>query len=555
MTFKGTLLPYQPEAVDRMVDRHKVLVAYDLGLGKTVLTIAAIERLMDENKVKEPGLIICLSSLKYQWANQIEKFTDGTSKALVIDGTPKKREEQYAEAMDWRVSGVDYIILNYEQIVNDWDAIKNLPRGFVVLDEATAIKSFRSKRSKAVKRLTSSPYRYALTGTPIENGKPEELFSIMQFVDAGVLGRFDIFDSAFIVRNNWGGVQRYRNLPTLHEKLQEACVRKTQKDEDVAPYLPDAIHKEPVRIVFDRKGVKLYDVIKEDLIKDLDEAQNLFGASFNLISHYGYEKKGGGPEDEIRGRIMSKIGCLKMLCSHPDLLRASARKYNLIDKTVLWEDEDEDGTVAMFSRMTPTFGTKGGSAYASELVKSGLLDGINDSPKLEYLISYVKDFLDLNPANKVVIFATYVDMLDMIANGLGPDQCRKYSGKLDAKSKENNKIAFNTDPAVRVLISSDAGGYGVDLPAANLLVNYDLPWTSGGAVQRNGRIMRASSTWPSIVIQDLIIAGSIEERQYEALQQKNALASAVVDGEGIDEQGGIPMNVGSLKEFLYMATV
>jgi len=538
-----------------MVDRHRVLVAYDLGLGKTVLTIAAIERLMDENKVKEPGLIICLSSLKYQWANQIEKFTDGTSKALVIDGTPKKRAEQYAEAMDWRSSGVDYIILNYEQIVNDWDSIKNLPRGFVVLDEATAIKSFRSKRSKAVKRLISSPYRYALTGTPIENGKPEELFSIMQFVDAQVLGRFDIFDSAFIVRNNWGGVQRYRNLSTLHEKLQEACVRKTQKDEDVAPYLPDAIHKEPVRIVFDRKGVKLYDVIKEDLIKDLDEAQNLFGASFNLISHYGYEKKGGGPEDEIRGRIMSKMGCLKMLCSHPNLLRASARKYNSIDKTVLWEDEDEDGTVVMFSKMTPTFGTKGGSAYASELVKSGLLDGIDDSPKLEYLISYVKDFLDLNTANKVVIFATYVDMLDMIANGLGPDQCRKYSGKLDAKSKENNKIAFNTDPAVRVLISSDAGGYGVDLPAANLLVNYDLPWTSGGAVQRNGRIMRASSTWPSIVIQDLIIAGSIEERQYEALQQKNALASAVVDGEGIDDQGGIPMNVGSLKEFLYMATV
>jgi len=555
LTFKGTLLPYQPEAVDRMVDRHRVLVAYDLGLGKTVLTIAAIERLMDENKVKEPGLIICLSSLKYQWANQIEKFTDGTSKALVIDGTPKKRAEQYAEAMDWRSSGVDYIILNYEQIVNDWDSIKNLPRGFVVLDEATAIKSFRSKRSKAVKRLISSPYRYALTGTPIENGKPEELFSIMQFVDAQVLGRFDIFDSAFIVRNNWGGVQRYRNLSTLHEKLQEACVRKTQKDEDVAPYLPDAIHKEPVRIVFDRKNVKLYDVIKEDLIKDLDEAQNLFGASFNLISHYGYEKKGGGPEDEIRGRIMSKMGCLKMLCSHPNLLRASARKYNSIDKTVLWEDEDDDGTVVMFSKMTPTFGTKGGSAYASELVKSGLLDGIDDSPKLEYLISYVKDFLDLNTANKVVIFATYVDMLDMIANGLGPDQCRKYSGKLDAKSKENNKIAFNTDPAVRVLISSDAGGYGVDLPAANLLVNYDLPWTSGGAVQRNGRIMRASSTWPSIVIQDLIIAGSIEERQYEALQQKNALASAVVDGEGIDDQGGIPMNVGSLKEFLYMATV
>lgn len=88
-----------------------------------------------------------------------------------------------------------------------------------------------------------------------------------------------------------------------------------------------------------------------------------------------------------------------------------------------------------------------------------------------------------------------------------------------------------------------------------MLVNYDLPWTSGGAVQRNGRIQRASSTWPSIVIQDLIVKGSIEERQHEALQQKNAVASAVIDGEGIDEKGGIPMTVGSLKQFLAYASV
>lgn len=82
MTFTGTLLPYQPEAVDRMISRHKVLVAYDLGLGKTVLTIAAVENLMDSGDIKEPGMVICLSSLKYQWANQIEKFTNGTSKAF-----------------------------------------------------------------------------------------------------------------------------------------------------------------------------------------------------------------------------------------------------------------------------------------------------------------------------------------------------------------------------------------------------------------------------------------------------------------------------------------
>lgn len=529
MTFKGTLLPYQPEAVDRMCERNHVLVAYDLGLGKTVLTIAAIERLMDEGKIKEPGLIICLSSLKYQWAGQIEKFTDGTSRALVIDGTPKQREKQYHEAVNWRTSGVDYIILNYEQVVIDWKFVERLPRGFVVCDEATAIKSFRSKRSKAVKKLSNAPYRFALTGTPIENGKPEELYSIMQFVDNKVLGRFDIFDSAFIVRNSWGAVQHYRNLPTLHEKMKEVCVRKAQKDPDVAPYLPQAIHRDPVLINLDRNASRLYHKVASDLIDDLDEAQNLFGSTFNIMAHYGFERKAGGPEDEIRGRIMAKVGCLKMLCSHPDLIRTSANKY--------------------------LQGMGEGSQYALSLVTDGWLDSTTGSKKLDYLTQYVKDFLDQDDNNKVVIFATYVDMLDKIEAALGPDICRKYSGKIDSKTKEENKHVFNTDPSVRVLISSDAGGYGVDLPAGNLLVNYDLPWSSGTATQRNGRIVRASSTFRSVVIQDILIDGSIEQRQYEALQQKGAVAAAVIDGEGIDEQGGIPMTVGSLKQFLQYSSV
>lgn len=512
-----------------MCDRGSMLVAYDLGLGKTVITIAAVEKLMDEGKVTEPGLVICLSSLKYQWANQIKKFTNDTSKALVIDGTPKQRQAQYEQAMDWRNSGVDYIILNYEQVVNDWKFIENLPRGFVVIDEATAIKSFKSKRSKHVKKLIHTPFRFALTGTPIENGKPEELFSIMQFVDPKVLGRFDIFDSAFIVRNSWGAVNYYRNLPTLHNKMKEASVRKAQKDPDVAPYLPEAIHKDPVEIPMDRKTSKLYSKIVNDLLTDLEDAQRLFGASFNLFQHYGMESKSGGPEDEMRGKIMSKIGALKMLCSHPKLLETSAAK---------------------FSQMNGE-----GSAYAATLKEDGALEGINSSAKMDYLIEYVNDFLEQDENNKVVIFATYVDMLDMISEGIGKDKCRLYSGKLDAKTKEENKIAFNTDPNIRVLVSSDAGGYGVDLPAGNLLINYDLPWSSGTATQRNGRIVRASSSFTSVVVQDILVAGSIEVRQWESLQQKGAVASAVIDGEGIDEEGNIALTVGSLKQFLQYSLV
>jgi SNF2 family DNA or RNA helicase len=95
-----------------MVARKKMLVAYDLGLGKTVLTIAALEELKDQEKIVEPGIVVCLSSLKYQWAEQIRKFTDGAANVVVVDGTPKQRAIQYGEAVDWGHSLTDYVILN-----------------------------------------------------------------------------------------------------------------------------------------------------------------------------------------------------------------------------------------------------------------------------------------------------------------------------------------------------------------------------------------------------------------------------------------------------------
>jgi superfamily II DNA or RNA helicase len=217
-----------------------------------------------------------------------------------------------------------------------------------------------------------------------------------------------------------------------------------------------------------------------------------------------------------------------MLCCSPNLLKSSSNKFKL---------------------------AKGeGSSYAAQLDDEGLLDAMPDT-KLDVLINYSKDFLDQDDSNKLVIFCTYVEMLDKIIDRLGPDICRVYSGQVDAKTKEKHKVEFNTSSDVRVLVSSDAGGYGVDLPAANLLINYDLPWSSGLAIQRNGRINRASSEWSTIVIQDVLVSGSIEVRQYEALQQKNAVASAVLDGTGINDKGGVDLTIGSLKKFLLDSSV
>jgi SNF2 family DNA or RNA helicase len=217
---------------------------------------------------------------------------------------------------------------------------------------------------------------------------------------------------------------------------------------------------------------------------------------------------------------MSKLTALRMLCDNPELLQFSVSTSN----------------------------------YVGELSTTGRLDAVNKAPKLSALKEYVNNFLESDDRNKVVIFTSYVHMVDMIREALDYES-RPYTGVMNAKEKEESKVAFQTEENIRILVSSDAGGYGVDLPQANLLINYDLPWNAGLALQRNGRIRRASSTWPSIVIQDFLMQGSIEERQHSMLVQKMAVANAVIDGEGINAQGGVEMNAGTLRAFLQNITV
>lgn len=516
--FKGTLKPYQVDAVAKMVAQKKVLVAYEMGLGKTPMTIATIEQLREDKEIRNTVLVLCLASLKYQWKSEIEKFSD--SEALVIDGTPAQRAKQYAVSKDQ-----DYIIMNYEQVVNDWETLKNMSFDAVVCDEATAIKGFKAKRAKKVKELAKKiGYRYALTGTPIENGRPEEIFSIMQFVNPDLLGRFDLFDKTFIVRNYFGGVDRYRNLPILHTKLSEHSVRKSQKDEDVKPYLPDAVYREPVLIKLDKASQEVYNYIAKDLFDLLQEASESFGANFNLAAHYGQAYDASDPANQLRGEVMSRVSALRMLCSNPSLLQNSA---------------DE------FDRHTGK-----GSAYIHSL--GDLLHGISKTPKLDNMITYLSEHLEIDDNYKAVVFASYLGSVDEIVKRLNSKGygALGYTGEMNAVKKENAKIKFQTRQHIRVLVSSDAGGYGVDLPQANLLINYDQPWSAGLAVQRNGRIIRASSDWSTVTIQDFLIKDSIEQRQHEMLKQKKSVANAVLDGEGINARGGVDLTVGSLLNFI-----
>lgn len=516
MSFNGELRQYQAESVDRMVDRGQMLLGLTMGAGKTVTTIAAIERLLEQGEI-DTCLVVVPASLKFQWQREIKKFTD--SRCVVIDGTPKEREKLWRTAISSQ-----YIVVNPESLARDNLLYKNVSWQCIVIDESTMIKSRAAKRSKLLKKLGKQvPYRFALTGQPIEN-RPEELFSIMEFVDPGILGKFDVFDRTFIVRDHFGKPLKYRNLKVLFDSLSDCLIRKTR--EDIADQLPKIIHQ-TIPVPFDTKGSALYRKIADDLLYELQKAISSVGGGFSLWRHYN-----DPAANAAQGQIMSRLTVLRMLCDSPELVRRSARLFN--DQT----KPDQ------------------GSSYASELAKQGLLDGLGTSPKMDAVLDYITEVLDESPSNKVVLFSFFKENLKIIQEHTSKI-CGSvlFTGDMTADEKDEAKQRFSNNANVRLFLSSDAGGYGVDLPMANYLISFDLPWSSGKLEQREARIIRLSSQFDHVTIATFVMQGSIEERQYDMLQQKKQINEAWVDGKHHDVKGGFELSLSSLSSFLRSSTV
>jgi SNF2 family DNA or RNA helicase len=507
MTFKGELFPFQQEAVNKMLERKSLLLAHGLGLGKTVSSIAALETLIDNGEA-ESILVICPASIKWQWKRQLDNFTDGAL-VTVIEGTKGDRRAQYRGV---KRGDFEYTIMNYEQVVADWDIVRLLSFDAICCDEIVAIKNMGAKRSRHVKRLQAS-YRFGLSGQPIEN-RPEELFSIMQWIDPEVLGRYDIFDRTFIVRSDFGAVKYYKNLPLLRETMDNAMHRRTRKD--VADQMPAVVEQSHI-IDFDVPTARLYKKIAIELIDVINKAPKF--SSFNLASHYA-----GVGDSGPMGEIMPRLMALRMLCDHPDLLKLSADNF-----------DDPESIL--------------GSEYAATLRDNGDLEKLKGSSKMDVTLDVINDILDASDDNKVVLFSFFKPMLNILQKKMKVPSVL-FTGDQTARERDEAIERFTKDKRCRVFLSSDAGGIGVDLPIANYLISYDLPWSSGKFEQRQGRILRISSKWPEVTLLSMLMKGSIEERMWDMLVEKSAISNAWMDGDGVDEQGTFSVTLGSLKDFL-----
>ena len=164
-------------------------------------------------------LIVCPTSLKYQWKREIERFTH--REVLVIEGLHTRRIEQYKMPQPYK-------IVSYNSVCNDLKVLRRMETDMVIMDEVQRLKNWDTQIARAARHINSQ-YTVLLSGTPLEN-KLEELYSIVELADQFALAPYYKFRNDHILCDETGKVIGYQNLNTIKKRLQHIMIRRRKSD-------------------------------------------------------------------------------------------------------------------------------------------------------------------------------------------------------------------------------------------------------------------------------------------------------------------------------------
>ncbi|MFH1134547.1 MAG: DEAD/DEAH box helicase [Pseudomonadota bacterium] len=447
---KSPLYHYQFSGALFAAQAGRAIIADEMGLGKTIQAMACVEMLARTIGL-DRVLIISPTSLKYQWQEEIGKFT--SRNVEVVEGPPAKRKQCYG-------SETFYKITNYELVDRDRQLIKEWQPDLVILDEAQRIKNWKTLAAQSVKRL-ESPYALVLTGTPLEN-RLEELYSIVEFIDRfrlGPLFRFLADHRVTEEADGTGKVIGYKNLRNITQTLSPILIRRSKKE--VLSELPERMEKKFL-VEMTREQMELHEQNREIVARLVSKWRR-----YKFLS------------DTDQRRLMIALQNMRMSCNSTYLL-----------------DQSTD---------------------------SGL--------KVDELTSFLQDVFEAEGA-KAVVFSQWIKTHELIMKRLKSHKWGHvffHGGTPGAKRKQLID-RFKTDPDCRLFLATDAGGVGLNLQAAQVVVNMDLPWNPAILEQRIGRVHRLGQHHPVQVV-NFIASGTIEHSMLSLLQFKASLFKGVLDGD------------------------
>jgi SNF2 family DNA or RNA helicase len=193
------LMSHQEEGVEFLVDRKGGLLAFEQGLGKTLVAIRAFSVLLAAGKV-DAVLVICPNSLKRNWTAEFARFAEEID-VSIVEGSPQVRRRQLAEV------STRAVVISYETARTEIAGVLGLlgrRRTVLVLDESHAVKNRQSLTSIAAQHFAPRcEYRWLLSGTPVTNS-PGDLYAQLGIVAAGKpLGSFDSFMASYSDPKTW----------------------------------------------------------------------------------------------------------------------------------------------------------------------------------------------------------------------------------------------------------------------------------------------------------------------------------------------------------------
>jgi SNF2 family DNA or RNA helicase len=291
LTLTGTLRPYQKYGFSWLSFFRRwglgAILADDMGLGKTIQALALIlhEKESYGDKLPGPILLICPTSVVTNWQREAQRFAPSI-KIHKHQGPGRLRGKELIQVCKEN----ELIITSYPLLRQDAEELQSIRWFGVILDEAQNIKNPMAKQTQSARNLQAG-FRFALTGTPVEN-RLMELWSIMQFLNPGYLGVRDRFRREFSIP-----IERFRDRDAtnqLKSLVSPFLLRRVKTDPNVITDLPQKIE------------VKAYCTLTE-------EQASLYQAVVNDVM----EKIAGSEGIERQGLVLAMLTKLKQICNHP----------------------------------------------------------------------------------------------------------------------------------------------------------------------------------------------------------------------------------------------
>lgn len=469
---------FQLQGFNYCKDLKSDIITWSTGTGKSVYAVSKAKYLIETGQI-DRVVVVSKGHNKINWQRQFEKI--GNLEAEVAEAVGNNADLRRSRRVEiYRRSPI--FIINYEKMrfrpakgtgTGDGQELEKILKGqrvYFIWDEMpTRLKNQETAAWKGAKKLLASvkeARQSMLTATPLENS-PEDIYSCVKLLDPTVFGTITSFRQRYA--KSFNPFQKWQVELWDINKLQEMGMRLAHMTHQANKYRDPEIAAE-----FPQEHW-------EDIIIDLsDEDRSLY----TQVEKYLAEEYNLNPSENILPKLM----VLQMICNNPKLLNMS----------------DSEIARRVVDKKPPT------DAHSMKLqVLRELLDQVE---------------------GKIVLFSMY--------NDFGARSLMEYVRDwghtfvlYDGTDKQMQEAQdrFQSDPNIKVFISSDRGSDSINLEQATTVINYDLPWLYSRLLQRVNRINRITSKASNVWYFNLICAGTMEERKQQVLQQKKAMQEAVDD--------------------------